>query len=115
MSQYEPIRRPRVVADKPAPPPAPDFYMPAMPPLGLITAVEHWWHVYRRRRQFRRRFLPLLAHDDHILEDMGHHRDDILWASRLPLQVDALKALEECRALRKAQQDPFFLLDLKRG
>lgn len=107
MSQYEPIRRPRVVADKPAPPPAPDIYMPAMPPLELIAAVEHWWHVYRRRRQFRQRFLPLLAHDDHILEDMGHHRDDILWASRLPLKVDALKALEECRALRKAQQGPF--------
>lgn len=106
MSQYEPIRRPRVDADRPTPPPALDIYMPAMPPLGLITAVEHWWHVFRRRRQFRRGFLTLLAHDDRILEDMGYHRDDILWALRLPLRVDALKALEECRALRKARQAP---------
>lgn len=110
MSQYETLRdpsRPQPVADEPTPPPELDFYMPAMPPLGLIAAVEHWWHVYRRRRQFRRRILPLLAHDDHILEDMGHRRDDILWASRLPLKVDALKALEECRALRQGSTGSF--------
>lgn len=106
MSQYEPIHRTQhhddtTISDKPTPPPRPDFYMPAMPPLGLIYAIELWWWTYRRRRQFRRRFLPLLAHDDHILEDMGHHRSDILWASRLPLKVDALQALEEHRTLRK--------------
>lgn len=113
MSKYETIRRPQPVADKPTPPPKLDFYMPAMPPLGLIAAVEHWWKVYRRRRQFRRRFLPLLAHDDRILDDMGHHRDDILWASCLPLKVDAFQALEESRVMRKAQQGPSRLSELK--
>lgn len=110
MSLYEPIRPPQrhddqrndtSIGDRPKPPPQPYFYMPAMPPLGLIYAIELWWWAYRRRRQFRQRFLPLLTHDDHILEDMGHHRDDILWAARLPLKVDALQALNERRAWRK--------------
>ncbi|WP_148252949.1 hypothetical protein [Aidingimonas lacisalsi] len=107
MSQYEPMRRLHLVADKPRQPPEPDFYMPAMPPLKLISKLEHWWRMYRRRRQFRQRFLPLLAHDDHVLEDIGHHRGDILWASRLPLDFDALRVLSECRELRKT--DPRLL------
>lgn len=101
MTQYEPIRRPQPVAEEPAPPAKLDFFMPATPPLGLIYALELWWWRYRRRRQFRQRFLPLLAYDDHILEDMGHRRDDILWASRLPLKEDAFKALTERRARYK--------------
>jgi hypothetical protein len=71
--------------------------MPAMPPLGLIQAVERWVARYRQRRQFRRRFLPLLAQGDRILEDMGYCREDILWALRLPLRVDARQALQERR------------------
>lgn len=99
MSLYEPLQRAETTRDTPPPPPPRlDFFMPAMPPLGLIHALERRWWAYRRRRQFRRRFLPLLAYDDHILEDMGHRRDDILRASRLPLEVDALAALEECRS-----------------
>jgi hypothetical protein len=111
MSQYEPLRQPNSVADKrPTPPPQPDFFMPAMPPLGLIHKLETKWWEYRRRRQFRQRFLPLLAHDDHMLEDMNHCRDDILWASRLPLKEDAEQALERRRALPKARQGHFSLL-----
>ncbi|MCE8016550.1 hypothetical protein HOP62_10760 [Halomonas sp. MCCC 1A17488] len=105
MSQYEPLRQPRTEFDKrPTPPPQPDFFMPAMPPLGLIHALETRWQEYRRRRRFRQRFLHLLAYDDHMLEDMGHSRDDILWASRLPLKEDAEQALEQRRAKRKAKQ-----------
>ncbi|MDR5905598.1 hypothetical protein [Franzmannia qiaohouensis] len=102
MTQYQPIHRPTPTDDKaPTPPPRLALYMPATPPLGLIYALELWWWRYRRRRQFRQRFLPLLAHDDHILEDMGHQRDDIQWASRLPLKEDAHKALTERRARHK--------------
>ncbi|WP_104202890.1 hypothetical protein [Billgrantia saliphila] len=104
MSQYEPLHRIEPVERRDAPEPEPDFYMPAMPPLGLIRAIERWWQTYRFRRQFRRRFLHLLAYDDHMLEDMGHCRDDILWASRLPLKEDAEQALEQRRAIRKAAQ-----------
>lgn len=105
MSQYEPLRRPQPTARKrPAPPPQPDFYMPAMPPLGLIHALETKWQDYLRRRRFRQRFLPLLAHDDHMLEDMGHCREDILWASHLPLKEDATEALMQRRTIRNATQ-----------
>ncbi|QJQ95872.1 MULTISPECIES: hypothetical protein [Halomonadaceae] len=103
MCQHEPLRPPTPADDKrPTPPPRPDFFMPAMPPLGLIHWLETKWWEYRRRRQFRRRFLPLLVHDDHKLDDMGHCRDDILWASRLPLKEDAEQALATRRAERKA-------------
>ncbi|GGY04815.1 hypothetical protein GCM10007160_35600 [Litchfieldella qijiaojingensis] len=86
---------------KPTHPPMPDFYMPAMPPLGLITAVENGIRTLVRRWRFRRRFLSLLDYDDHILEDMGHDREEILWASRLPLRVDATQAILERREQRR--------------
>ncbi|NIC04874.1 hypothetical protein [Billgrantia bachuensis] len=104
MSQYEPLRQPRTDTKRPTPPPQPDFYMPAMPPLGLIHKLETKWWEYQRRRQFRQRFLHLLAHDDHMLEDMNHRRDDILWASHLPLRKDAEQALEQRRMMRKAMR-----------
>ena len=108
MSNLEPPRRAlRQTQQKPQPP-LPDFFMPAMPPLGLINAVENWVRPrvreVRRRRRFRQRFLPLLAYDDHILEDMGHCREDIEWASRLPLKEDAHRALQRCRAKRRGRQ-----------
>nr|WP_297459960.1 hypothetical protein [uncultured Halomonas sp.] len=80
--------------------------MPAMPPLGLINAVENWVHAWVRRRQFRQRFLYLLDYDDHILEDMGHCRDEIEWALRLPLREDAGRALLCRRAWRRRFMAP---------
>lgn len=29
---------------RPVPPPMPNFYMPAMPPLGWLKAVKRWVH-----------------------------------------------------------------------
>nr|WP_298373053.1 hypothetical protein [uncultured Halomonas sp.] len=81
-------------------PSMPDFYMPAMPPMGLINAIENWVKALLSRRRFRQRFLPLLGYDDHILEDMGHNREDIEWASRLPVRKDAFRALQRRRAQR---------------
>ena len=84
-------------ASRLAPPPTPPqlhYYMPAMPPIRVIHALDMaWWHC-RRRWLFRRHIVPLLAHDDQILRDIGHCREDILWASQLPLKVDAIHALE---------------------
>ena len=82
--------------------PLPDLYMPAMPPLGLIHAVERWVALYRRRRRFQRHVRPLLAQSDRILADMGCCRDDIVWALRLPLGVDAQQALLERQKRRGA-------------
>lgn len=86
---------------QPKRPEMPDLYMPAMPPLGLIHDVENLVRALVRRWRFRRRFLPLLNHDDHILEDMGHVREEILWAARLPLREDATRALLERRKKRQ--------------
>ncbi|MBT2772626.1 hypothetical protein J7J47_10325 [Halomonas sp. ISL-60] len=90
-----------------APPPKPPqlhFYMPAMPSMRLIRALDMgWWH-YRRRWLFRRHIVPLLDYDDHVLCDIGHCREDILWASQLPLKVDAIQALEARQKKRQAQQ-----------
>ncbi|MCG6658002.1 hypothetical protein HOP52_09575 [Halomonas campisalis] len=105
MSQYEPFHRAESAQDTPPPPPPPparlDFYLPATPPLELIHALEHWWWAYRRRRRFRKSMLPLLEYDDAILEDLGYYRDDLLWALRLPLKEDALRALEARQAQRQ--------------
>ncbi|PMR76562.1 hypothetical protein [Billgrantia endophytica] len=89
-------------------PPMPDLYMPAMPPLGFIALIEKWMKARLQRRRFNQRFLPLLAYDDHTLEDMGHDRKEILWASRLPLREDAAQALQQRRAQRRAgaRQNP---------
>ncbi|QTF94355.1 MAG: hypothetical protein J5F18_05390 [Halomonas sp. BM-2019] len=77
-----------------------------MPPLGLIHALEHWWWAYRRRRRFRRSVLTLLEYDDAILGDLGYRRDDLLWALRLPLKMDAQGALEARRAQGPVEECP---------
>lgn len=106
MNQYQPLQDQASNQDDktsndnktptpPAPPARLELYMPATPPLGLIHLLELWWWRYRRRRQFRKHHLPLLAYNDSELKDKGYRRSDILWASGLPLKVDALKALQE--------------------
>lgn len=75
---------------------APQLYMPAMPPLGLIR-----W-LYRRvdAWRFRRKLIRLLDYDDHMLEDMGHTRAELMMAIRLPLGANARKALRGWKAER---------------
>ncbi|MES3675800.1 DUF1127 domain-containing protein [Halomonas elongata] len=83
----------------------PSLYMPAMPPLGLIDALEGWIvdraRRWRRRREFRRQVANLLAHDDRILADLGLERDEIERVSRLPLKEDACRALLDRQADRR--------------
>lgn len=84
-------------ASRLAPPPKPPqlpFYMPAMPSMRLIRVIDMAWWRCRRRWLFRRHIVPLLKYDDQILRDIGHRREDILWANQLPLKVDALQALK---------------------
>ncbi|MFC3286174.1 hypothetical protein [Litchfieldella rifensis] len=104
MSDLGHTRHPRFEAEKtvetPAQPPMPDFYMPAMPPLGLITAIENWSRAWIRAWRRRRRLLRLLDYDDHMLDDMGHTRQDLLWAAHLPLKEDAHRILRQLREQR---------------
>jgi len=100
MSHYQDFRRPQLRPDAPAKPPELELYMPATPPLAFMATVEFWVRIFRRRHHFRRLFLPLLKEDDEMLADIGFERTDIQWALKLPLKVDALKALEACRRAR---------------
>ncbi len=58
----------------------PDLCMPAMPPLGLMAAVDRWIEARRRRRALRQ----LLALDDHLLCDLGLTREHLSEATRAP-------------------------------
>ncbi len=61
--------------------------------LGLL--LRHW----RARRSVRQ----MLEWDDRILRDIGVQRDEVQWASTLPLTVNAALALED-RAQRRARR-----------
>ncbi len=100
MGTYKELPRTALSPDEPRQPPSLDFYMPATPPLALIAKLEFWVGIYRRRYHFRRLFVPLLKENDQMLEDIGFERADIKWALKLPLKIDALKALADCRRVR---------------
>jgi uncharacterized protein YjiS (DUF1127 family) len=53
----------------------------------LARAYENW--------QARRSVRSLLKLDDHALHDAGTSRNDVEWASHLPLSINAALALEE--------------------
>jgi len=50
----------------------------------------------------RRKVRALNEQDDHILDDIGVERGEVIWASRLPLTVNAAIALDD-RARRRRQ------------
>lgn len=91
---------PFVEPDSPRFPPKLDLYMPATPPLGILAHMEFWAHILLRRYHFKKLFRPVLQQKDEPLEGIGYSREEITWAMQLPLNVDALKALEACRRER---------------
>ena len=54
----------------------------------------------------RRKVRALLDQEDVILEDIGIERDEIFWASRLPVTVNAAIALRD-RAYRRRKVSKF--------
>jgi len=75
----------------------PKLLMPAMPPLGWIRWVRQRVDAWL----FRRKLKHLLDYDDHMLDDMGHTRAELMMAIDLPLSADARKALLEWKAERR--------------
>lgn len=51
--------------------------------------------------QRRRRIARLLDYDDHLLEDMGHRRSDLLEALTLPMREDAQALLQQRKDERR--------------
>lgn len=60
---------------------------------GLVGAVRLWHKQRRDRAAFR----SLLGKDEWVFRDLGIHRGDVEWASRLPMDVNAARELEKLR------------------
>jgi len=59
-----------------------------------LSRLLHNWLVRRKVR-------ALADNDDYILDDIGVRRDEIAWARRLPLTVNAAIALQDRACKRR--------------
>lgn len=64
-----------------------------------------WLSRVFRNWKARRRVAQLEGYDDFLLADIGVTRDEIRWASSLPLSINAALALED-RAFRRRKNPP---------
>ena len=69
--------------------------------LTLAGLYRNW----QTRRQIRR----LQDLDDRILDDIGVTFQEVLWASYLPLKIDAARALEKTAYRRRKEQQLMWL------
>ncbi len=60
-----------------------------------------------RNWKIRRKVRALDEHDDHLLDDIGVLRNEIAWASNLPLSINAAVALND-RANRRRNRSRAF-------
>ena len=58
-----------------------------------ISALGRW----HKQRRDRAAFMALLGKEDWVYRDLGIHRGDVEWASRLPMHVNAALELEKMR------------------
>ena len=58
-----------------------------------VSALVRW----QRQRRDRAAFMALLGKEDWVYRDLGVHRGDVEWASRLPMNVNAALELEKMR------------------
>ncbi len=68
---------------------------------GRLAAAGDWIKLHASRWRARRRVRDLLELDDRLLDDMGVTRDEVRWASYLPLSVDAVRELNRQSSLRR--------------
>lgn len=67
-----------------------------------LHAFRVQWAAGRQNRENRAAFGHLLAMDDVMLTDIGVMREDVLWAHRLPIEVNAAVALKKQAMLRRS-------------
>lgn len=58
-----------------------------------VSALGRWHKQRRDRAAFR----ALLGKEDWVYRDLGVHRGDVEWASRLPMHVNAALELDKKR------------------
>lgn len=68
---------------------------------SLLEAMVRRW----KRREDRDAFRQLLKLDDTLLKDIGVNKADVLWASELPLSVNASVELQNLALGHKKNQD----------
>jgi uncharacterized protein YjiS (DUF1127 family) len=59
---------------------------------SLFTLFRNW--------RVRRQVAALAKCDDKLLQDLGILRDEVIWATRLPLSQNSQLALEGCAFMR---------------
>jgi len=60
---------------------------------GSVSALGRW----HKQRRDRAAFMNLLGKEEWVYRDLGIHRGDVEWASRLPMNVNAALELEKMR------------------
>ena len=63
--------------------------------LKVFSTLRTYMVRKHNQRIDRQAFKHLLALDDNLLRDIGVTRNDVVWASKLPLSVDASAKLNE--------------------
>jgi len=66
-------------------------------PYSWFETIRQAWKLRQHRRTDRDAFNTLLRLDDRALQDIGVSREDVLWASRLPLTFNAAQELEKLK------------------
>lgn len=64
---------------------------------SYFAKIADFLEAREQRRIDRDAFNTMLTLDDDMLADIGVTRDDVYWASRLPLSVNASEALQEAK------------------
>jgi len=75
----------------------------------LFTRLSAWYQLKKQRRLDRDSFRNMLALDDATLKDIGVKKSDVIWASQLPLSLNASLELEK-KARQPGRSEPFNLL-----
>ena len=63
----------------------------------ILNRIANFIEVRKQRRIDRLAFKHMLTLDEEMLKDIGVTRDDVIWASKLPLEINASRTLEEAR------------------
>jgi len=61
----------------------------------LAKTITQFFVIRYNRRIDRQAFKNVMTLDDRMLKDIGVTRQDVMWASRLPLSEDAAAELEK--------------------
>jgi uncharacterized protein YjiS (DUF1127 family) len=71
------------------------------------VSIADWMACRYRHWKARGKVRAMQDLDDRTLADIGVRRDEVLWASRLPLSVNAALELEQAAYGRRKRQRPY--------